>query len=908
MSQSRFNSVIFGSLTLINNQSNLGARITNLGYPIDDNDATNKYYVDSKLRAADISAGIGLSLNTSNNIIINVLPSQTQITEIGNINIGSWQSDTILVPYGGTGNSIFTPNKLLLGNGTSAISTANNLDYNSNLFTISVPLLITNTNNALGNSNASLSILGGVNITKNLIVGSDVMISGNISVNNISITGDIVLNTLSAQNSIYTNISSNNIICNNFKMINMTGSNILSNNITTNNLIAYGISVLSSCNISNISSSNLSVNNSTISNTIITNISANTIRTSLAVIGSITSTNCTMSSVHIPLLLTSTNNSFTNLSSNNIVTFFSSINNLSSSNITFSNLNVNNTTNSTTISSSNIYSINMFNTNFSSSNSTCLNSNITNLTSNSSNITNNSSVNISNTNMTSSNISNINLTSSNISNINLTSSNISNINLTSSNISNINLTSSNIFSSNIFSSNISNVNLTSSNIYSSNIISENITNNFITSNNTLSTNSTINSLNVVGNISNSNGNILTKNIIFTNSTISNIFQNGIAVLGSVNCINITTGNIYSINTSLVNLLSMNSTLSNVISTNLTTNNIKVSSLLSTYHYSENSTLSNTIVLNSTISSFYINSDANFKKNIIINSNFQANNSYTSGSFFSILPSSFTDLSPTGNINSWYANYIASPTLSALNTLTTLKTTNMYIQSNIIRGANQSLIYNSALTLGYVQNNTGSNLTGQIMFERNDGNWYSSIYTENISNRLNIVNSSFSGGGGVGIISINPITFDSVNSSTNIIPITFASFSKESSIFYSTKNAINSSTGALVINGGLGIKNIYTSSLETSLFSTPNYNLIIPIEGGYSEISNIGIVLNGIDNLVNYNLNFPTDLLDGQHIFITSNINITNVSFSNSNIPVSNIIAYVAKKYIYISNISNWFSC
>ena len=878
MSQSRFNSVIFGSLTLINNQSNLGARITNLGYPIDDNDATNKYYVDSKLSAADISAGIGLSLNTSNNIIINVLPSQTQITEIGNINIGSWQSDTILVPYGGTGNSIFTPNKLLLGNGTSAISTANNLDYNSNLFTISVPLLITNTNNALGNSNASLSILGGVNITKNLIVGSDVMISGNISVNNISITGDIVLNTLSAQNSIYTNISSNNIICNNFKMINMTGSNILSNNITTNNLIAYGISVLSSCNISNISSSNLSVNNSTISNTIITNISANTIRTSLAVIGSITSTNCTMSSVHIPLLLTSTNNSFTNLSSNNIVTFFSSINNLSSSNITFSNLNVNNTTNSTTISSSNIYSINMFNTNFSSSNSTCLNSNITNLTSNSSNITNNSSVNISNTNMT------------------------------SSNISNINLTSSNIFSSNIFSSNISNVNLTSSNIYSSNIISENITNNFITSNNTLSTNSTINSLNVVGNISNSNGNILTKNIIFTNSTISNIFQNGIAVLGSVNCINITTGNIYSINTSLVNLLSMNSTLSNVISTNLTTNNIKVSSLLSTYHYSENSTLSNTIVLNSTISSFYINSDANFKKNIIINSNFQANNSYTSGSFFSILPSSFTDLSPTGNINSWYANYIASPTLSALNTLTTLKTTNMYIQSNIIRGANQSLIYNSALTLGYVQNNTGSNLTGQIMFERNDGNWYSSIYTENISNRLNIVNSSFSGGGGVGIISINPITFDSVNSSTNIIPITFASFSKESSIFYSTKNAINSSTGALVINGGLGIKNIYTSSLETSLFSTPNYNLITPIEGGYSEISNIGIVLNGIDNLVNYNLNFPTDLLDGQHIFITSNINITNVSFSNSNIPVSNIIAYVAKKYIYISNISNWFSC
>ena len=71
MSQSKNLSYEFGSLTLQNFESLNGSRITNLGDPIQLQDAVNKKYVDSSILGSNLSAGLGISI-TNNNINVNV--------------------------------------------------------------------------------------------------------------------------------------------------------------------------------------------------------------------------------------------------------------------------------------------------------------------------------------------------------------------------------------------------------------------------------------------------------------------------------------------------------------------------------------------------------------------------------------------------------------------------------------------------------------------------------------------------------------------------------------------------------------------------------------------------------------------------------------------------------------------
>jgi hypothetical protein len=47
---------------------------------------------------------------------------QASITTLGTITTGTWNADTITVPYGGTGSTSLTQHRVLLGNGTSAIA------------------------------------------------------------------------------------------------------------------------------------------------------------------------------------------------------------------------------------------------------------------------------------------------------------------------------------------------------------------------------------------------------------------------------------------------------------------------------------------------------------------------------------------------------------------------------------------------------------------------------------------------------------------------------------------------------------------------------------------------------------------------------------------------------------------
>lgn len=48
--------------------------------------------------------------------------SYTSITGLGTLTVGTWNADTITVPYGGTGQNTFTTNGMIYGNGTGALN------------------------------------------------------------------------------------------------------------------------------------------------------------------------------------------------------------------------------------------------------------------------------------------------------------------------------------------------------------------------------------------------------------------------------------------------------------------------------------------------------------------------------------------------------------------------------------------------------------------------------------------------------------------------------------------------------------------------------------------------------------------------------------------------------------------
>jgi hypothetical protein len=140
---------------------------------------------------------------------------------------------------------------------------------------------------------------------------------------------------------------------------------------------------------------------------------------------------------------------------------------------------------------------------------------------------------------------------------------------------------------------------------------------------------------------------------------------------------------------------------------------------------------------------------------------------------------------------------------------------MYLQGNPIPGINQTIQNSAALAIGYVNNQIGGNLNGQIILERNDGNWYGSIFTESSTNRIVMANASLSGGGGIGLYTYTgtKITFADIPSATNILPTGFIEFSSNTSTFYSTIESISKTSGSVILQGGLGVsKNISCESI------------------------------------------------------------------------------------------------
>ena len=93
------------------------------------------------------------------------------------ITSGSWNGSTIGVEYGGTGATSLTQNSLLIGNGTSALSTSANLTFATNI--LSTPKLnSTDTSQSTSSSTGAVTLLGGMGVAKNVYLGEDLIVSG----------------------------------------------------------------------------------------------------------------------------------------------------------------------------------------------------------------------------------------------------------------------------------------------------------------------------------------------------------------------------------------------------------------------------------------------------------------------------------------------------------------------------------------------------------------------------------------------------------------------------------------------------------------------------------------------------------------------------------------------------------
>ncbi len=871
----------FGSVKVTDTIDNNNSRMINVGYPLVSSDAATKKYVDDNISFSEMFAGTGL---TKTGTTFSVNSSLTHVTAIGNINNGTWSANTINVPYGGTGKTSFTANKLIMGDGANPLVSISQVSFESNKLNSTAPIEISNTTASSGvGTGGSFTTLGGAAISGKLWLGDDlsvkknVYVQGDITVGSLTLNGTANFGSVSANDSTYTNCTITNLITTNIttasimttqaQTTNITNSNLISTNITNTNLHSTNISA-STLNITNsINSVNLSLSNISTS-TLITNQSRsiNTTTTNL-VLTNLSGSSAILSNVNILSNITAPS-----IVASSVATTHINVTNGSFTSITTDNIIVNTTTVLTNTTTSNLFNVNLTssniqNVNLKTSNITTSNLLATTLTSVNANVTNITTNNVTTVNITANNLVTTNVTTSNISTTNLLSQNVSSSTLRISGVSILSTVNSNNLSTGSLAvsgqTNLTNTTLT--NVTAPNIVNTNLTTTNITTTNVVSTNISSSTLNVsnivtlgsVGSVNLSTGNIHSSSLATFNnqsvntSTIANLRVTGVSILGTINSNNLSTGSISistSLNVPLVNNTTQTTTnllVSNVRATNITSTSLQITgtSIFSTVTSnnintgtlavssganipnitSTNITVSNIVTSSVSSQSINVSNNASISKTLNIGSNFSTAPNTSSGNILNIIPGVFTDNTTlTGaTVPLWVANYFANPTLSAQNTITTQKISNVYIQGDPIIGINQTVENSAALVIGYVNNQTGGNMSGQIILERNDGNWYGSIFTEASTNKIVIANASLSGGGGIGLYTYvgTKITFADIPSATEFTPTTFLEFSNDESKFYSTTDSINTTTGSVVISGGLGVeKNITCNSITTNLIN------------------------------------------------------------------------------------------
>ena len=637
MAQSKNITQVYGALRLMYYLDNNGARLINVADPVDNQDVVTKIFLENSINAQILTAGTGISINSN---IININEYQPHIIGLGNVNTGTWSADTISISYGGTGNTNFPANKLVIGNGSNPLTTTAYLDYDDNYFKTAVPFVISDTSNATGSSLGSLYVAGGVNIRKDLIV-SGTTIFTDLSVNNIdsvsvsttslksanSTIGELVVtsllttpniivtnitasslyvqnsivtsstmtnlnsSTITANNLVSTNISSTNLISTNSSISSLSTGNHRNNDQTSTNLIVTSVGSLSFANINTCSTGNLIVLNSTIANSIISSSNLiNSIITTANVlimsVGNLVSSNAFMSKVDCTLNFSSIAtigtlkvNGTSNIFNSNISTanvIYMSVGNLASDNLINSKLTTSNLQVNTLISSANIFS-----TNATLPTLISTNINTSAITSSNINVVNNLIVGndliVSGT-VTAVNVTSINLIQNNITVGSLFSTNI----ISSSNLTSMNSTLPNMVSTNITTATINVTGITTSTLLATNIISSsNLTSMNSTLPNMVSTNITTATINVTG---------ITTSTLRVSTLISaaNVFST-----------NISAGELFAIDTTTSNLVATATSTGTLNATGITTSSLLVTSLISTTNLVSTNISSGVIISNPT---------------------------------------------------------------------------------------------------------------------------------------------------------------------------------------------------------------------------------------------------------------------------------------------------------------------
>lgn len=760
---------------------------------------------------------------------------------------------------------------------TSNINVSNDLSVQGNLTVGNITINGSSSFNTISSNNASYTTVTATNSNLTNITASSLVLTNTQTIN---ITSTNIINVnLTNNNIVSTNISTGSLNLSNYIRTlhslntNITTTNIISTNITTSNITTTNI-ILTNITGSSAILSNLNITSNITSPTILsTNINSVQINSSYGSFQSMSSNN----------LIVTTNTALTNTTTTNLFNT-----NLTSSNINTTHIETTNITN-TNILTSSITSNNLISNNISSSNITTTNlltSNITTTNVIASNITTNNihTNNITNTNLLSQNITASSLRISGISiQTTINSSNLSTGSLFVSATTNLqntsmtNITSTNALMTNITVSNINNTNFTNTNITTTQLITNNLTTSNLYVNNTTIL-GTVSSINLsTGNLSSTTLAQLNRATI-TSSTISNLNVPNISILGTVNSNNISTGTIHVSNSLTVpilnnttqtttNLLTTHLKCTNISTTNLQITNTALFSNVSTASLSATGisnlnnvtatnidatklTISDITTTNNISASNLILSDSIIvDKHITIGSDTTYIPSITSGNTLHIQPISFIDNNTPNNgiIPFWTNNYLSKPTISADNTnITTQKTSNLYIQGSPQPGTNQTIENSSAIAIGYVDNQTGGNISGQIILERGDGNWYGSIFTESATNKIVIANASLAGGGGIGLYTYTgtKITFSDITSPTNFTPKTFLEFSNDTSTFYSTTDSSDISSGSLILSGGLAVmKNITCNSITPNEINS-SIKILQDVNTNMTPLSGQALIWNG----------------------------------------------------------------
>lgn len=98
---------------------------------------------------------------------------------LSTVTSGSWNANTITVAYGGTGATSLSSTCILIGNGTSPVSTDAGFTFSTN--TLTTPKIAsTDTTQSTSNSTGAVTLLGGMGIAKNVYMGEDLIVSGKI--------------------------------------------------------------------------------------------------------------------------------------------------------------------------------------------------------------------------------------------------------------------------------------------------------------------------------------------------------------------------------------------------------------------------------------------------------------------------------------------------------------------------------------------------------------------------------------------------------------------------------------------------------------------------------------------------------------------------------------------------------